>query len=823
MRRVWKSLAWTFGILGGLVLVLVVLAGGYLLWLSQSVPDRDGAVALTGLSQPVQVVRDREDVVYIEASDQADAYFALGFVHAQERLWQMDVYRRIAGGRLAEVVGPMAADADAFMRTLGLYRAAAADVDHLDPPVAAAVEAYVAGVNAYMDHHSGPWPPEFGLLFYEPEPWSAADSLAMGKLLGLMLTGNWQRELTRAALLQRLAPEQVDFLMQERHPDPDAAAAVPQERSALDEGLGRLAAAVTGASLEMPAWFRLGGASAAWVLSGERTATGRPILASDPHLAFTAPGIWYLARVRAVGIPDDPDPALRPLDLTGATTPGIPFHLLGQNGRVAWGATTAYGDAADLYLERIAPGDPERYDTPAGPEPFTVRQERVEVRFGSARDLTVRETRHGPVISDVQSRAGRVTGEGLVLALNHPVLIPQDSSTRAIYRLQFARDVGEVQEALADLVAPMQNFLFADVEGGIGFVSAGWLPLRQDHDGRLPARGWEMAAPPTEPIPVAALPHVMMPEEGIIFNANNSMERPGDPHSLGDGYDLRYRADRIAELLTVDEPHDLARSAAMQTDTLSLMARELRPLLLAELAQPGATDPGPADPDAEAALAILRGWNDHMDADSPAPLIFIAWMRQVNRALFEDELGSDFRGWWDLRPVQVANVLRGAGEWCNDIRTDRTESCAAQVAAALDAALADLRERFGPDPRAWRWSAAHQVTFRHPLFGFVPFLDRILDTRAPAQGGNYTLDRGGMSIGSDRDPFAKVHGAGYRAVYDLGDLDASLYSIVPGQSGNPFERAFADKVEGWVSGRYFHIPAELPPGQERHRMSLEPR
>lgn len=816
MRRVWKSLAWVFGVLGGLVLLLLVALGGYLLWLGQSIPERDGAVGVAGLSQPVQVLRDAEDVAYIEAVSQADAYFALGFVHAQERLWQMDVYRRIAAGRLAVVVGPLAADADTFMRTLGLYRAAAADVEHLHPAVAAAVEAYVAGVNAYMAEHSGPWPPEFGLLFYAPEPWTMADSLAMGKLLGLMLSGNWQRELTRAALLQRLPPEQVDFLMRERHPEPGGEG--PAQRSALDEGLGQLAQAVTGMTRELPAWFRMGGASAAWILSGERTASGMPILASDPHLAFTAPGIWYLARVRAAGIPEHDDLSQRPLDLTGATTPGIPFHLLGQNGRVAWGATTAYGDAADLYLERPVPGDPDHYETPAGPEPFQSRQERVSVRFGADRELNVRESRHGPIISDIQPRAARVIEQGRVLALHHPALLPEDSSTLAIYRLQFARNAAEFREALRDLVAPMQNFLFADVEGAIGFVSAGWLPIRQGHDGRLPTPGWGRETPPEVQIPFEAMPQSMNPAEGVIVNANNSMEGPDTPYPIGDDYDLRYRADRIAQMLTDGRAGELAYSAEMQRDTLSLMAAELRPLMLGEMA-----DIEPADPQMAAALAVLERWDDRMTADSAAPLIFTAWLRQLNRALFEDDLAEDFQGWWDLRPVQVANVLSGERHWCDDVRTSQSEGCGMQAEAALAAALADLRARFGGDMAAWRWGDAHRVKFRHALFGFVPFLDRILNTTAPAQGGNYTLDRGGMSIRSDRDPFAKVHGAGYRAVYDLGDLDQSLYSIVPGQSGNPFERAFADKVEGWVTGRFFHIPTDLPPGQVRHRMSLEPR
>ncbi|MEQ8349215.1 MAG: penicillin acylase family protein [Sneathiellaceae bacterium] len=819
MRRLRKILVWALGGLGALVLLLVLLAGGYGLWLSQSVPVRHGGIPIAGLAKPVEVLRDRQDVPYIRASSQADAYFALGFVHAQERLWQMDIYRRIASGRLAEVVGPMAADADSFIRTLGLYRMAQADTADLKPPLALPLHSYAAGVNAYIGHHKGPWPPEFGLLFYEPEPWTPADSIAMGKLLGLMLTGNWQRELNRAALMKRLPAEDVDFLLRERSEDPSerrSADPEPGQRSQVDDGLARLAAALVALPDSMPPWFRMGGASASWVISGERTGSGLPILASDPHLAFTAPGIWYLARVQAPGDPGADDLNRRPLDLTGATAPGIPFHLLGQNGHVAWGATTAYTDAADLFLEKLDPADPGRYLTPEGSAPFETRDETVKVRFGTDRDLKVRQTRHGPVISDVQARARGLAGDGKALALRHPALFADDTSAMAFYRAQFAGDVAAFRDALRLLVAPMQNFLFADTAGGIGFVSAGWLPARDAGDGALPSDGAVNPMPRPAAVPFDDLPQAVNPSDGLLYNANNSMERPGDRFDFGDDYDLRYRADRIAEMLQGAAKHDLADSAAMQNDTLSLMARELRPLMLQKLAGVQFDDPRVAQ-----AVEILRHWDDRMTGQSAAPLIFMAWLRQLNRHLFADELGPDFDSWWDLHPVQAARILGEELHWCDDKATAATEDCALQCRDSLRAALVQLSEEYGSDIADWRWDRAHRVKFQHPLFGFVPFLDEILHTSAPAQGGNFTLNRGGMNI-SGKDPFAKVHGAAYRAVYDMADLDRSLYSVVPGQSGNPFDADFSDKVDGWVDGRYFTIPGRLPADRVQHSMTLEP-
>ncbi|MFC3229114.1 penicillin acylase family protein [Marinibaculum pumilum] len=822
MRRMRKILYWTLGGIGALAGLLVVVAVAYILWLSQSVPVRGGGVQVGGIARPVTVQRDMQDVPYIRAGGQADAYFALGFVHAQERLWQMDIYRRIAAGRMAEVVGPLAADADAFIRTLGIYRLAKADAAQMPEQLRMPFDSYAAGVNAYLQHHKGPWPPEFGLLFYEPETWTAADSLAIGKLLGLMLTGNWQRELTRAALMKRLPQEDVDFLLRERHDDPqERQSAAPGADRRSDAGgampgLPDLARAVAALPEAMPGWFRLQGASASWVVDGKHTESGLPILASDPHLAFTAPGIWYLARLAADGDPAAADLNRRPLALTGATAPGLPFHLLGHNAHVAWGATTAYTDAADLYFERLDPEQEGRYLTPDGAERFQSRDEVVKVRFGDDRSLKVRQSRHGPVISDVQAKARALAGDSHAVALRHPTLFPADSSPLALYRMQFATNVAEFRDALRLLVSPMQNFLFADTEGGIGHVSAGWLPARDAGTGKLPQSGAEAAAPPGQ-VPFEALPQSMNPAGGRIVNANNSMETPGDAYDFGDDYDLRYRADRVAQMLEADPLHDVADSTAMQTDTLSLMARELRPLLLQKLAEAK-----PDDPDAARALDLLHGWDDRMSANSAAPLIFTAWLRELNRHLFADELGPDFDSWWDLHPVQAARVLSREMHWCDDKTTEQQEACAEQCAESFDAALESLRAEYGDDISDWRWSRAHRVKFQHPLFGFVPFLDEVLHTSAPAEGGSYTLDRGGMNI-SGSDPFAKIHGAAYRAVYDMADLDRSLYSVVPGQSGNPFDADFSDKVDGWIDDRYFPIPAEIPVGEVQHDMTLEPR
>ncbi len=377
----------------GLAVIILVVAGAGTIYLRSSLPVTEGTRALPGLQAPVHITRDAYGIPTVRAANEHDADFALGFLHAQDRLFQMDMMRRYGAGRLSEVFGARTLGIDRTMRTLGLYRAAAAQFAGLSPAVQGALEAYAAGVNAFAQTRRRALPPEYYLLHMTFEPWRPADSLVWGKIMDLALTGNYRGELLRARLLQRLTPDQLAVLY-------------PPYPKGAPVALGAARALYQGLPLErlygmLPPGVGPQAASNNWVVDGAHSQSGKPLLANDPHLDFAAPGVWYLARIETPG-----------LTLAGVTAPGTPFVIIGHNEHIAWGFTTTGSDVEDLFIERPDPTDPSRYLAPAGPLPFITRQEAIAVRGGAPVTLTVRETRHGPVISDV---AGAKDGEVLAL------------------------------------------------------------------------------------------------------------------------------------------------------------------------------------------------------------------------------------------------------------------------------------------------------------------------------------------------------------------------------------------------------------------------
>jgi penicillin G amidase len=777
------------GIAAVLVLVLVAIASVGS-WLSTSLPQWSGRIA-TPVTQPVEIIRDRVGATRIIAATQDDAYFALGFAHAQDRLWQMDTYRRIGSGQVAEVMGAPGLTVDRFMRTLGLYRSAERQVESLPTPVQAALRAYARGVNAFIDQHEGPWPPEFSLLAYEPGPWHPADSLVLGKLLALLLGGNWFEELRRAALLDRLTPAEVDFLMPT---DLENGPTTLADATTLPVAAADLLAAV-------PALIQPRRASNAWAVDGRHTDSGKPILASDPHLGLTAPGIWYLASITAPG-----------LSMTGGTVPGMPIHLLGHNGQIAWGLTTTYGDLTDLLVLDVSSDEPARYRVGETTHAFTVRQEHIRVRLGRDEILDVRETRFGPVLSDVLDSASTHAGDGAVVVLRASALDDSDQTAAAMYALNRATDWDSFRDALRSYGAPQQNILYADTSGMIGFMAPGLVPVRRAGrglvPGRVPDNDWAGF------IPFDALPQQRGAPDGILFNANNRIVGPSYPHFISADWEPPFRAERLAEALRDDIAGGVAAHAALQGDTLSVMARQLLPAMDARLGN------SPMTARAQAARAILADWSYRMDADKTAPVIFAAWYEAVVAALFDDDLG-DQGGRID--PRQVRAVLTGnMGQWCDDRGTpERVEPCQAMVAAALNTAVVSLSARHGENMAEWRWGAAHPARFTHPLLSFVPGVGRWLGITVPSSGGNYTVMRGGYGGGDGM--FTNGHGAGYRAVYDLNDLNESRFMVAPGTAGNPYSRYFAEHSEAWRTGATFRLPAiENARTQARGILTLVP-
>lgn len=761
------------------VAVAAALALG--VWLAMSVPAPGGTYAIDGLGAEVQILRDERGVPHIFARSANDAYAALGFVHAQDRLWQMETMRRTASGRLAEILGGRALPSDRLMRTLGFEHLVALQFERLEPEARRALEAYAAGVNAWVGRHRLALPPEFIFLRVVPEPWKPTDSLLWAKLMALRLGGNWRDEIARARMARTLPPEKVEAFW---YPNPGNAPPVPpstrsDSRLYRDLPLDRLAAQVD------PVLEGSQEASNAWAVTHGRSSTGNAFLANDPHLGFTAPIAWYLARIEA------PD-----LAVSGATVAGVPFTILGHNRSLAWGIVSTMSDIADLFVERVSVVDGGAYDTPDGPQPFETRTETIRVRGGEDERLRVRRSRHGPIVSDLIEGIPAAAGGENLLALQATFLAPDDLTPQAVYKLNRAQDWAGFLDALEDFHSPQQNVVYADVGGNIGFFAPGRVPIRRAGKGRLPQPGWTGEADWEGFVPYQSLPLTFNPPEARIVTANNKMISEDYPYFLGDDWAPPYRAQRIFQLLDETSVQSFETMARIQRDHVSAMARHLVPLLL---------DAGTEGAGERTVRAMLRQWNGEVSRRRPEPVIFNAWLRELNRAIYADELGEMFPSVWNQRPEFIASVLTRQTEWCDDVDTDDKEDCATQVDRSLARVLRDLSERLEAAFVRWRWGDLHPARFPHQVFSGWPVIGRFADLEIPADGDGYTVNRSAMRVNDPARPYAGVHGAGFRGIYNLADLSRSRFIIATGQSGNPLSAHYADMIEDWRDGRYHRL------------------
>ena len=770
------------------VVVFIALAvGGYLLWLRESLPSIEGTVEVAGIGAEVEIIRDREGIPHIFAQTPEDAYFGLGYAHAQDRLWQMEMSRRIGAGRLSELVGEATLGVDKFMRVLSVYHFAERSYAHLDPESQRILDSYAAGVNAYLETRSGPLPPEFavfGLLravrgesSVRPDPWRPADSLVWIKMMAWNLGGNWFAEIQRARMASQVpASRLAEFFPQ--YPDDAPSGLAELVAYYRDLPFDRIAALA-------PELWTEGNGSNNWVVAGKRTATGKPLLANDPHLGLTVPAIWYFAHLSAPG-----------LNVIGATLPGVPAVVLGHNENIAWGFTNTGTDVQDLFIERTSADDPASYDTPDGPRAFEVRTEVIEVSGEEAIELEVRASRHGPIISDVFADAAEVAPEGHVMAFAWTALRDDDLTLQAGHKIATARNWNDFVIALRDFHAPQQNIVYADVHGNIGMYVPGLVPIRSEHNrvmGMMPVPGWDANYDWTGFVPHDELPQIFNPPSGVIFTANHKIVEDDYPYFLTFEWESPYRARRIRELLAARQKHSVESFKALQSDVVSVMARDFLPLLLA---------PVPRSEAAARAREMLASWDGEMTTESPEPLIFAAWVRELTRLIYADELGAMFEDYWALRALFTYNVLTTQAHWCTTDGSKEVVTCEDLIAEALERAMADLDDRFGSAPERWRWGDAHYALSSHRPFGRIPILRRLFDIRLPAPGGEYTVNRGGHRIKNDSAPFAEVHGPSLRAIYTLDDLERSLFIHSTGQSGNVLAANYDNLAERWRNGEY---------------------
>lgn len=798
-----------------LFVILMLAAGGAGVYLvRKDLPQIDGTVKAAGLRAQVDVIRDQYGVPHIYAQNEHDLFFAEGYVHAQDRFWQMEFWRRIGQGRLSEILGASGLSTDRYIRTVGFNRVAEAEYAGLTPDERASLQAYADGVNAYLETHKGNFGLEFTLLgvngvSFDPEPWTPINSITWIKLMAQDLGGNMDTELLRMRMIQAIGAEKTAEILPATYPS-DKPVILPS--AARFDGL-ETAQLVR----DLASYRNLAGSlgdglgSNNWVVAGSHTTTGKPLLANDPHLGIRMPSIWYEVDLHCVQLAADCR-----YQAAGFSFPGDPGIVLGHNQRIAWGFTNVGPDVQDLYIEDVQ-GDAVRFKGELVPlqtveEPILVTGKlpadywaapNETSAYDAASDRTTVTLRvrivphHGPVISDSSKALG---GAGKVLSLHWPTLEP-GHMVGFVLQLNRAQNWDEFRAALALFQAPSQNIVYGDVDGHIGWQVPGDIPIRAPGcDGLTPAPGdgtceWQGY------VPYDDLPRSYDPARGWIATANNAPVGADYPYVLGREWDDGYRAERIVQMLAAKDKFSPDDLAAMQMDTQNLYAGEIIPLL---------SDLQVTDPRAQQALDRLRGWNLAAARDSVGETIFASLNLQLLRNIFGDELGSDLAPeYYDNasfnRGALKAVLADPASPWWDDVKTaGQVETRAQILERSLRATVDELTGKLGGDMAGWTWGKVHTATFENEtlgqsdaLFGGIKWL--LNRGPFPVDGGPGIVD---ATSWSPRNPYVVVSVPSMRAIYDLGDLTASRTIHTTGQSGHPFHTHYYDFVDPWVNGQY---------------------
>ncbi len=778
------------------------LAGGaYFFLMRRPVPGYKGQVRLTGLHEAVEIITDRYGVPHIYAQNEDDMYYAQGYVHAQERLWQMELNRRISSGRLCEIFGEAALEADRFARRLGMHRSAASALETLPTHSRRILEAYARGVNASIEQHRHTLPIEFTILRFKPEPWQITDTIQWSKMMGWNLGGNWETEIIRAHLVAKLGPERAAQL--ETGYDPHHPLIVPPGVAYQGVNLGMLEQYE---QLKMLSGFGMLGGSNNWTVDGTMTTTGLPILCNDPHLGQAAPSIWYECHLSAGDI-----------DVVGASFPGAPGIVIGHNRHIAWGLTNAISDIEDLYVEKFHPHHPNQYEYMGKWEEAQVIREEIRIKGKKEPVIEeVRVTRHGPILTSFVPLAKNTASSNG----HHPQELPlalrwtgqeKHNIVSAVEQMNRASNWEEFRQGLRDWDLPPQNVVYADVDGNIGYVMAGAIPMRAGGQGLLPSPGWTGEYEWTGYIPFEDLPQTFNPEQHFIATANNRVVDDNYPYYITNEWLNGYRAQRIRDLLLSKQKLSLSDMATIQSDQYSLPAVELVPHMLKVK---------PATPVEIAALETLRAWNYVLSPDSAAAAIYSTFLFKLEHIIFSAMLGDEEtilqyflgigtsalnlqNGYLGRNKPMIIRLLNARDDaWFADsVIANGPRTWDAALNSAFHAAIEDLRTRLGDDVKRWRYGAIHKMTYQHPL-GMVKAFKKIFNRGPIPFGGDIDTVNMGSSLPSRPNVIITV--PSYRQIVNLADPKASLSIHHPGQSGHPASKHYDDFIKPWL--RVEHHP-----------------
>ena len=801
MERVF---VWLMRITLSVAAVAGLLVSFAYFFLSRSLPDYSKTVEFSHITEEIEIVRDTANVPHIFGKNDQDTLFALGYVHAQDRLWQMTMLRRTAQGRLSELFGAETLTVDMVVRRLGIYSASRASLSALRPDTMAKLEAYAKGVNARLEEinlgNSGRGAPELFLFSNSIAPWSPTDSLAILKLMGLQLSSHLESEVLRARVSLILD----DDLLKDLLPDvPGSGVAELNDFASMFPSLLKQHASVAMPKHSLSPFksIALSGASNAWAALPGRSASRGTLLANDPHLGLTAPSIWYLARLE-----------LETGGVIGGTIPGLPVILVGRSASLGWGLTTANVDDTDVYIEKLNPANPNEYQSLEGFVPFFKKQSIIEIKDQKPVTLDMLWTENGPVLPASHYNLGAITPDGHVTSVAWTLLSGQDTSFEAAFDIMVSGSVQAAMTASQTYIAPGQNLTLAD-KSQIAMRTIGALPKRDPRHqskGRMPTAGWLAVNRWQGMFDASVNPVFLNPTGGILGNTNNKyIDRPFPEHISYDWGDTQ-RVQRWTRLMQNREVHTRDSFIEAQLDSVSPTARALLPLIGAELwfqseNAPANTSLGRR----QVALELLANWNGEMNEHLPEPLIYAAWIRALQIRLIEDELGPLHEEFTQVEPLFIEKVYRdivGAGQWCDVVQSTPVETCAEIARLALDDALAGLEKTYGSEITALRWGEAHQATHDHPVLGNIPVLKWFVNIRQSTSGGDNTLQRG-KTIGTGPNPYLNVNAGAYRGVYDFADPDSSVYIISTGQSGHPLSRHYDDLGELWRRGEY--VPMSL--------------
>lgn len=788
---------------------LTGLARPTLKWLSgRRLPQTSGRLALPGLQHPATLSRDSYGLVYITAQNQHDLFFAQGVAHAQDRLWQLELNRRIANGQLAEIIGKEALDLDKLTRTLGFARLAPATWEKLSPTWQENITAYTAGINAYLATEP-PRPLEFTLLGFAPTPWNTEDTVAIGRLQAWALSRGWSHELVRAKLQEVLDPE----LAQEMGLTYPAGNPVTLPKGIELNQLITNTAKTAGATLLGKGLADGGGlGSNAWAIAPHRTTTGRAILANDPHLPLSTPGTWHLAHLHS----EDGFQA------AGASLPGSPGIMIGHNQHLAWGITLAFIDNEDLFIEQFHPHDPEQYLFQGQYRPVETELEIIEVKGEKPRPYRVRFTHHGPLISSV------LPGIPAGLALQS-VALQDNLNVAGLLELASARSWPEFQQAVSRIHAPTLNIVYADVEGNIGYIASGLVPVRANGRGDTPAPGWDGEHEWLRFLTPAEMPQALNPEQGYVVSCNQKIVGENYPHFLGDSWMNGYRAHRLEQIIQEAGQISPAACQTWSLDVVSLPGRALQHAL-AHLTF--------ADPLAQQSYSLFQAWDGQLTAGSSGGLVYHVLLRQLAELILKPVLGepllhellghgphpllyaaTELYGYWP--PLLLEMLDNPQTQWL-PAGVERL----ALLEQAFRATTEQIQTLCGPNPQKWQWGQLHQVSFPH-AFATNPTLHPIFTPGPYPIGGDTdtVLQAGTLPAAHPAAPFTNnAFSVSYRQVWDMGHWDSGRVISAPGQSGHLASPHYQDLIPLWLKGEFLPLAwsKEAIAQQVKSQLQLEP-